>query len=374
MSKSKKELGQFFTTNVDYILSGFEHLVKNKNVIDPFAGGGDLLRWAEKNAAASVKGFDIDQSLVDNKNIFWNDSLTIIPKSDFNLTNPPYLGKNKMTKEQKEKYMVDAYEDFYLLSIKRIINSECPEGIIIIPVNFFSAENSDQLRVEFLSLYEITGVNYFKEQVFDDTTYNVVAFHYRKKTTTSKVQKVNFSFYPDNVSQVFELKAKFNYRIAGEELSKIEKIKPLKAIRLTEKYLNNNSGNAKVSAFFNDKNTEFDYFVNSKTRKLIKNNIILLNCIDSNGSENGWIKAEDVRILGKDCLVGKDSSRNIAYVMFDSLTTEQQEKIIVLFNQILNDLRHKYKSLFLTNFRDNDRKRISFDFCYKLISYCAGQI
>ena len=36
--------------------------------------------------------------------------------------------------------------------------------------------------------------------------------------------------------------------------------------------------------------------------------------------------------------------------------------------------RKKYNSLFLTNFRDNDRKRISFDFCYKLITFCYESI
>jgi len=40
----KKNLGQFFTSNVDYIFQGFKKFVKNKNVTDPFAGNGDLLR------------------------------------------------------------------------------------------------------------------------------------------------------------------------------------------------------------------------------------------------------------------------------------------------------------------------------------------
>jgi len=34
----KKQLGQFFTTNSDYILRGFEKFVKNKEITDPFAG------------------------------------------------------------------------------------------------------------------------------------------------------------------------------------------------------------------------------------------------------------------------------------------------------------------------------------------------
>ena len=48
-TSQKKQLGQFFTKNSDYILSGFENLVKGKNVSDPFAGSGDLLLWAKRN-------------------------------------------------------------------------------------------------------------------------------------------------------------------------------------------------------------------------------------------------------------------------------------------------------------------------------------
>jgi len=38
-------------------------------------------------------------------------------------------------------------------------------------------------------------------------------------------------------------------------------------------------------------------------------------------------------------------------------------------NKILNEYREKYDSLFLTNYRDNNRKRISFTLVYTLINY-----
>ena len=40
MIGNKKQLGQFFTKNSDYILGGLDKYVKNKRVIDPFAGSG----------------------------------------------------------------------------------------------------------------------------------------------------------------------------------------------------------------------------------------------------------------------------------------------------------------------------------------------
>ena len=64
MSGSKKtQKGQFNTTNVDYILEGFESKVANKHVIDPFCGENDLLNWAKKHGSGSTFGIDIDESL-----------------------------------------------------------------------------------------------------------------------------------------------------------------------------------------------------------------------------------------------------------------------------------------------------------------------
>ncbi|MFH1173124.1 MAG: hypothetical protein V1692_01175, partial [bacterium] len=71
----KKQLGQFFTTNSDYILHGLESFVVGKEVFDPFAGGADLIYWAKKNQAKTIKGFDVDKKYIDKKNIFYNDSI-----------------------------------------------------------------------------------------------------------------------------------------------------------------------------------------------------------------------------------------------------------------------------------------------------------
>ena len=51
MTNTKKQLGQFFTTNSDYILDGLQNYIKGKNVTDPFAGSQDLMLWAKKHEA-----------------------------------------------------------------------------------------------------------------------------------------------------------------------------------------------------------------------------------------------------------------------------------------------------------------------------------
>jgi hypothetical protein len=67
MLNNKKQLGQFFTTNSDYILGGLQNYIKCKNVTDPFAGSQDLMLWAKKHGAKSVNGFDVDKKYVNGK-------------------------------------------------------------------------------------------------------------------------------------------------------------------------------------------------------------------------------------------------------------------------------------------------------------------
>lgn len=66
----KRDLGQFFTTNSDYILQGLGDFVKNKEIIDPFAGNQDLLKWAKANNCKKIIGFDCDQKYINDKSVF----------------------------------------------------------------------------------------------------------------------------------------------------------------------------------------------------------------------------------------------------------------------------------------------------------------
>ena len=45
---SKQSLGQFYTTNQEYILQGINIPHTIKNIIEPFAGNGDLITFIEK--------------------------------------------------------------------------------------------------------------------------------------------------------------------------------------------------------------------------------------------------------------------------------------------------------------------------------------
>jgi len=103
-------------------------------------------------------------------------------------------------------------------------------------------------------------------------------------------------------------------------------------------------------------------------KNAIENNIIFLRAVDGKNAKK--IQLEDIRkykVLG---LVGKETSRNMAYLIFkEPLSIKEQQKLIKLFNKELEKARKKHLSLFLTNFGDNNRKRISFDFVYKMLNY-----
>ena len=69
-------------------------------------------------------------------------------------------------------------------------------------------------------------------------------------------------------------------------------------------------------------------------------------------------------------MVSKATSRHMVFLVFGKpIPIKQQISIIQLFNEQINALRSKYMSLFLTNYRDKDRKRIGFDFAYKFINF-----
>ncbi len=364
----KKQLGQFFTTNSDYILQGLGEFVKNKEITDPFAGSQDLMLWAQKNEAKKIIGFDIDKRLVDSKKVFYNDSLNNPKKYNFIVTNPPYLHKNKADIKTKTLCFSgenSKFEDLYQVSLKSISDSN--EGIVIVPLNFLSAENSRKIREIFFNKFEIVRLNIFTQQVFNDTTYNVISFFYKKKKNFSGKMSINAHIFPDNHEAKFNLYQKHGWQLGGEFISKINSTKNILGVyRLTLGDLKD--GSASIRLAFNNIKDIKEHKLSNTLKKAIEDNILFLRAIDTKNGKK--IQLENIRDYEVYGLIGKKTSRNMAYLMFKKpLSIDKQKKLIELFNKELNEAREKHLSLFLTNFRDNNRKRISFDFTYKFLNY-----
>ena len=328
-----------------------------------------MFKWAKKNNCEKITGFDCDKKYCDNQKVFYNDSLNNHKKYKFVCTNPPYLHKNKADKKTKENFFsgVNSYfEDLYQVSIFSILN--CEEGILIVPLNFLSAENSKKIRNLFFEKFEIVKLNIFSEQFFEETTYNVVSFYFRKrKLNYAEKNKITATILPEKKHVSFVVEKKDNWQLGGNFLSKIKEAKnSLGIFRLTEDYLQ--SGEYKIEMALQNIKDKKTYSVSQSIKELLEKNILFLRAIDSKNGKK--IQLEDIRRYDITGLVGKSTSRNMAYLIFkNEITIQKQEILMQEFNEELNENRQKYSSFFLTNFRDNNRKRISFDFTYKFLNY-----
>lgn len=105
----------------------------------------------------------------------------------------------------------------------------------------------------------------------------------------------------------------------------------------------------------------------NKNQHDIEANHLILTAIDTRKEKlNIKLKKE----AGIHHYIGKASSRNKAHLIFKQpLSEDQQLKLKNDFNDFMQTQRDAYSDLFLTNFRDHNRKRISFNFAYKLLNY-----
>jgi len=352
--RKKKQLGQFYTTNVNYIFQDiYIDDFKNKSFIEPFTGNNDLINWIKEKFDTHIEKYDIFPQ--DSETIQRN---TLLNSPDYTdkvvITNPPYLAKNK-AKTECNKMLFTKYKqsDLFRIFINQLIEGNCYGGIIIIPLNFFSSikKNDTKLRISFLERYNIVKLNIFEEQVFNDTSYVVCAFKFIKKISYSNIQKVDTTFYPTYISKFLIFDKNFDCLIGGQiyKLGQSEK-KLFKVGRLID-------------------NDKIGYITTN----------LFINLIDS-GTEDGKIKLQ----YKENKYVGKISDRVFATIIIKPIvnvekyteilkTKNNQIEIAKQFNHILNEYRDTYNSLFLSNYREaknnNGRKRCSFGLCYGIIRH-----
>jgi hypothetical protein len=338
--ENKKSLGQFYTTNYKYILENMCIPKDVKNIIEPFAGNGDLLNFITDKDKYKIECYDIDPK---KDFIIKRDTLNNPPiySKKFTITNPPYLARNKST----SKAIFDKYDvnDLYKCYLKCLIKDKCSGGIIIIPLNFWSSirENDINLRKDFLGVYDIMQLNIFEENVFEDTSYTVCSFQFQLKVDHTHEQPISITIYPKKNKLNIILNEDNNYTIGGEiynlKINKTYKIS--RATKENEKSLNTN---------------------------------IHVKCIDDNSKSQIRLSI----VSDKERFIDKTpnlSARSFAtLIITPAINLERQQKLVIDFNNLLTEYRNKYNSLFLTNYRESHdiaRKRISFDLVYQIVSY-----
>lgn len=335
-TNTKKNRGQFYTTNCEYILDGFSIPSHIKSIIEPFAGKGDLIDWV-KDKNISIKAYDIEPK---KKGITKRDTLKNPPDytNSFILTNPPYLARNKSNdKEIYDKYITN---DLYKCFIKSI--NDCEGGIFIIPASFFfSPRNLDvKCRDEFMKKYKITKIKYFEERVFDDTSTTIVAFSFEKSNEELKSQNVEWVMMPLNKTITFCMNSENDW-IVGGEIYKLTIPKDVKVWRHVEGHL---------------------------LQEGEQQTFITLNALDS-GKKDGRINLSYKKGY---VYPAKDCSRTYATICISgkTLNENQQQNLCERFNEFLEKKREETWSLFLPQFRESKeyaRKRIPFELAYRII-------
>jgi hypothetical protein len=332
MASSKKERGQFYTKNSDYILDGFI-LPPGVDIIEPFAGQGDLIDWIDPHR--KIISYDIEPKRGD---IIQRDTLLDPPdySNSWIITNPPFLARNK----SKDKVYFDMYNtnDLYKCFIHSI--NSCLGGIFIIPAGFFlSPRNIDVVcRNNFLSKYRLLKVKYFEETVFSDTTTTVVAFSFEKSKEPLTEQTVVWQMMPSGTEKQATMK-KSNDWIIGGEIYKL----PV-------------SRHIKISRHVHGQSTD--------------NTTSLTLCALDSG------RVSRIRLDYRPGYIypAKDCSRSYATINITGvvLSPEQQQQLSLAFNEYIENFRQQTSSLFLPQYRESkeySRKRIPFDLAYRLINY-----
>jgi len=336
---NKKNKGQFYTTNSDYILEGIEIPDNVNKIIEPFAGKGDLIDWIKKSFNKEIECYDIEPKRAD---IAKRDTLLNVPnyEKSWVITNPPYLARNKC--ENKEIFDLYDTNDLYKCFIKSLVDKKCEGGIIIIPAGFFFSPRSvdSNCRNEFMSNYKILKIKYFEETVFEDTSITVVVILFELSNEKLIEQNVKWVMMPSKEEKTFNMSLANDWIIGGE----IYNLETPKLIKITR------------------------HLEGAQLKQGEQQTFMTLNALDS-GKMDGRLKLE----YKKDYIYpAKDCSRTYATIRISGLelSEEEQKDICIKFNELVEKKRNEYWSLFLPQFRESKeyaRKRIPFELAYRII-------
>jgi len=357
MTKDKKQLGQFYTTNYEYIFQNM--FIPNKinnikvvKIVEPFAGNADLLNFIKEKNNYIIKCYDIIPN--EEKNIEKRNTLLEPPDytNVFILTNPPFLARNKS--DMKELY--DKYDtnDLYKCFIHQLLETDTLlGGIIILPLNFWCSirKRDISLRRKFIKTYSIKQLNIFEETVFNDTSYTVCSIMFEKKCDENSSQNIKTTIYPMKKEIDIVFNDENNYTFGGE-IYNLPLEPTLKIDRLTKKNINK----------YND--------------ACITN--ILVKCIDDTKDSMICMKyIDDIKERYIDDTSDNTARSYMTLIIEPHITIERQKELVEKFNKYIDEMREKYCSLFLTQFRNSNsiaRKRISFGLVYNIVNFLLTKI
>lgn len=155
----KINYGQFFTTSDKWLYPHIVEFIKNKKILDPFAGDGNIFDALCKIGISDFRGMDIDDTLE------WeiNDGLVYIPDTDrMIVTNPPYLAKNSANRNKLDAYKYfdgNGYSDIYQIALNRMLESH-DDVVAIVPETFINNPMHER---------RLRSITVVEDELFDDT-------------------------------------------------------------------------------------------------------------------------------------------------------------------------------------------------------------
>lgn len=327
MDNNKKiVLGQFYTTEEIWLKKQVNDFIVNsgmKVAYDPFAGGGDLLKVAEKIGFNSIVGMDIAE------NLGWkyNDSLIDIPHLDdaIIITNPPYISnysasRKKIGNELKKYFDTTVYDDVYLLALDKMLDAE-DYVVAIIPETFINSNYKRKNRLFSITILE--------ENPFNDTDTPVIVACFDKV----KKRLDDVSVYKND-----------------KYINSLENIEKMRV------YPNRN-----VKMSFND-----------------KNGWLGVRCVDNTNSKDMITFNFKEKIDYNWSNRIKASSRLITLIEID-IPLEKRKEFIFECNSLLESLRNNTSDIIFSPFKGNmkngkRRRRLDFMTCRAIIEIAYYKI
>lgn len=183
----KKQLGQYFTTNIILQEKVLEFIFNSPEIVlEPSCGRGDLIQYIKSQKDVSFDAIEIDDTLdfvIDKSTITFANFLEFPITKMYKtiIGNPPYV-------------KVKSSRNLYLLFIEKCIDILEEEGelIFIVPSDVFeltSAKKTNQKMMKNGRLTHIYRPNL--ENLFEGASIDVVVFRYIK--TQSKVDIVRYN-------------------------------------------------------------------------------------------------------------------------------------------------------------------------------------
>lgn len=183
---TKKELGQYFTTNKILKKKVYKFILNNpSHILEPSIGQGDLIQYVKsKNPKIKFDMYEIDKKIkllddinIYKKNVIYEDFLIqkITKLYKTIIGNPPYI------KTKKGNLYIDFIEKcFYLLE-------KNGELIFIVPSDFFKLTSSSNLLNLMMKKGTFTHIFHpHDENMFNNASIDIIVFRYYKNKLIEK--------------------------------------------------------------------------------------------------------------------------------------------------------------------------------------------